>query len=289
MSNYAIIGIHGLNNKPSKSNLIDLWVAAIMDGLRRNEGRTSAETPCFELVYWADVLHGPNSLADWRYPVWDKGGPYPSYEDGIWDALRAQAWDALDTPLDLVKRWIGADPASDIALQHVLTDLGRYYHEAGIRDALRGRLWSAIEEAHREDKRIMVIGHSMGSIVAYDTLRAIGKVRRDVLVDHFITIGSPLGLPPVKFRIAEEEDLVRTPSIVRKWTNQAERRDAVAFDTHLAGDFQANDNGVRVQDDLVCNDTVPARDPKEPGEIDHHNICGYLRTPEMSRIIRRFI
>jgi hypothetical protein len=289
MSNYVIIGIHGLYNKPRKEHLSRLWSEAILDGLRRNEGRTSPEAPSFELVFWADVLHGPERLEDWDYPVWDKPGPFQRYEDGFWDALRAQAWDALDTPLDLVKRWIGADPISDIALRHVLTDLGRYYHEAGIRDALQGRLRAAIEAAHDADRRIMVIGHSMGSIVAYDTLRAIGKQRRDIAIDHFVTIGAPLGLPQVKFRVAEENDLVRTPSIVRKWTNQAERRDPIAFDTHLAGDFKPNDAGVQVHDDLVCNDTVPEREPKTPGEINHHSIFGYLRTPEMSRLIRQFI
>ena len=60
----------------------------------------------------------------------------------------------------------------------------------------------------------MLIGHSMGSIIAYDVLRIVGRQTPLVPVDHFITIGSPLGLPHVKTKIYEENDLVRTPSVV---------------------------------------------------------------------------
>jgi hypothetical protein len=286
MSNYAIIGVHGLNNKPSSENVTRLWSEAIMDGLRRNEGRTSDAAPTFEMVFWADVLHGPERLPDQDYPAWPNPGRFPSYDEGYWDALRAELQDLVDTPLDLAKRWLGADPVADVVLKHTLTDLGRYYNEPAIRDELRGRLRAALDRAHGAVRRIMVIGHSMGSIIAYDTLRAIGRERRDLSVDHLVTIGAPLGLPNVKFRISQEHDLVRTPSIVRKWTNLAERRDPVAFDTHLAGDYRANDSDVRVHDDLVCNDTVLDDDAKHP---DYHSGIGYLRTPEMSRIIRGFL
>jgi hypothetical protein len=289
MSNYLIIGIHGLNDKPSKSNLTELWIEAIMDGLGRNEGRTSSEPPAFELVHWADVVHGPDRLPDWHYPQWPKEGRFPSYADGFWDALRERAQDFVDTPLDAAKRWLGADPVSDIVLQHTLQDLGRYYDESAVRDQLRARLRAALESAHTAGKRIMILGHSMGSIIAYDALREIGRERRDIAVDHLVTLGSPLGLPSVKFRIWQENDLVRTPSIVRKWTNLAERRDPVAFDTHLAGDYRANDYGVAVHDDLVCNDTVPQRDSDKADEIDYHSAFGYLRTPELSRVIRGFL
>ena len=289
MSNAIIIGIHGLFNKPRPDNLTDMWVRGIMDGLRRNEGRTSVESPRFEMVFWADILHGAEREPDRVYPVWSKSGPYPAYQDGFWDAVRAQFSDAIDTPLDLAKRWIGADPIGDLVLRAALTDLDSYYRDPAIRKALRERLTKAVLRAWDERQRIMVIGHSMGSIIAYDTLREIGRERRDIVIDHLVTLGSPLGLPNVKFRIWQENDLVRTPSIVRKWTNLAERRDIIAFDTHLSGDYRANDLGVEVHDDLVCNDTVPERDSDDPARINYHSGVGYLRAPEMSRIIRGFL
>ena len=130
----------------------------------------------------------------------------------------------------------------------------------------------------------MVIAHSMGSIVAYDVLRRLGRTDRDLRVDHLVTIGSPLGIPHVKLKIWQEIDMVRTPSIVRRWTNLADRRDAVAADPSLAGDYEANDRGVKVQDELVLNSYVGLTD-----KTNAHKSYGYLRTPELSRLIRSFI
>jgi hypothetical protein len=74
-----------------------------------------------------------------------------------------------------------------------------------------------------------------------------------VSVDHFVTIGSPLGLPHVKTKIYEENDLVRTPSVVGRWTNFADRRDIVAVEAKLADDYEANDQGVKVADVPVAS------------------------------------
>lgn len=93
----------------------------------------------------------------------------------------------------------------------------------------------------------------MGSIIAYDVLRIIGRETPPVQVDHFVTIGSPLGLPHVKTKIYEENDLVRTPSVVGRWTNFADRRDIVAVEAKLGDDYEANDQGVKVVDVPVIN------------------------------------
>jgi hypothetical protein len=285
MSNYMIIGIHGLKNKPRKENLQELWTTAIQHGLERNEGRKTGERPDFSLVYWATVTYGDNPEPDQAYPVGGPAtGPFPAYDENFWDRLRAEASDIVDTPLDLAKRWLGIDALADGLLGVLFEDLKRYYEDEQVRSKLRQLLEEEILRHWDAGKRILLIAHSMGSIIAYDTLRELGRARRDVEVDHLVTIGSPLGLPHVKYRIWQENDLVRTPSIVKRWSNLSERRDPVAFDTHLAGDYGENRFGVRVVDDLVANETVV-----ENGEVDFHSGVGYLRTPEMSRLIRAFL
>jgi hypothetical protein len=285
MAGYMIVGIHGLKNKPRKENLQDLWSQAIQHGLERNEGRETSRRPEFSLVHWATVLHGDTPEPDREYPGGGpRTGPFPAYDDNFWDRIRAEASDLIDTPLDLAKRWLGIDQTADSLLGMLFDDLRRYYEEEAVRAELRGLLEGEIDLHWQDGKRIMLIAHSMGSIIAYDTLRAIGRQRRDLVIDHFVTIGSPLGLPHVKYRIWQEHDLVRTPSIVRRWSNLAERRDPVAFDTHLAGDYRKNRGGVKVEDDLVANETVV-----KDGKVDYHSGLGYLRTPEMSRLIRQFL
>ena len=100
-----------------------------------------------------------------------------------------------------------------------------------------------------------------------------------MIIDHLVTLGSPLGLPHVKYKVAQESPFVRIPSVVKRWSNFADKRDPVAMDTHLAGDYAPNDNGVLVKDDLVANDWGGT----------HHKSYGYLRTPEVSKTIKDFI
>lgn len=282
-SNYKIIGIHGLRNKPPEPNLSELWERALEDGLKYNERLDVRDRLDFELVYWADFMYPQGSSPQREYPVLE--GPYPSYEDGLLDALRGNAQDILDQPLDWAKRFFGIQNTADTFLKHRFDDLARYYAEPAVRKELRGRLRKAIDRAGR--KRVMVIAHSMGSIVAYDALRELGKEQPNAVIDHFVTIGSPLGLPHCKLKILVESGshTLRTPSVVRRWSNLAERRDPVSFDNHLAGDYRNNFLGVQVLDDLVCNDLVPDDD----GQPDFHSSIGYLRCPEMSHRVREFL
>jgi hypothetical protein len=66
--------------------------------------------------------------------------------------------------------------------------------------------------------------------------------------------------------------------------NYAERRDPVAFDSHLRDDFGPNARDIRVVDDLVINNY---RSPS--GEPNYHKSYGYLRTPELSKHIAAFL
>src|SRR5205085_5790698 len=102
-------------------------------------------------------------------------------------------------------------------------------------------------------RRVIFTLHSLCSIVSYMMCRFLGRSDPQFRVDHFVTIGSPLGMPHVKYKISQENDLVRTPSIVGRWTNFADRRDVVAVDAKLGDDYEPNDQGVKVADVPVIN------------------------------------
>lgn len=272
---HIIIGIHGLSNKPPEPDLAEWWLQAILEGLRVNEGIDDAPVR-FSSVYWADVMYPePDTNPDAYREA--KPGAIKTYQDSWRDFVRAKLFDWKDDILEAAKENFGFNEIADAVLRHKLQDLSRYYEEDPIRTELRRRLRDRIVE--HDGERIMIVAHSMGTIIAYDVLRALGKDHPRLIVDHFVTLGSPLGLPHVKHKIALENPLVRTPSIVQKWSNFADKRDPVAFDTHLSGDYAANSRGVRVEDDLIYNDW---------GGINHKSY-GYLRSPEVSRIFRNFI
>lgn len=285
MSNsHVIIGVHGLANKPPKATLRDWWAKSIVEGLARNQRRTSEELD-FEIVYWADWRYDrpiANEKNDEPYLRADGDRRLPTYEDGWRDDVIAGFGDLFGKPLDWAKRYFGVDEIAGLVLGAKLEDLALYYDDEAKRELLRARLRKAL--VANAGKRIMVIAHSMGSIIAYDVLRRLGRDDPSFRVEHLITIGSPLGLPHVKYKIYEENDQVRTPSVVARWSNLADRRDPVAADVHLAGDYAPNAAGVEVRDDLVINGYRGKK-----GDANHHKSYGYLRTPEISKLIRGFI
>lgn len=122
----------------------------------------------------------------------------------------------------------------------------------------------------------------MGSIIAYDVLRMLEH--RPPAIDHLVTIGSPLGLPIVTQHIREEFSNTTVPHQVRHWTNLADPGDKVALDCTLTDDYRPTPSGVQVQDDLIHNGYVD-----RSGNNDRHNSYGYLRTPELSDIVREFL
>lgn len=276
--NNVIIGIHGLSNKPQEKLLAKWWETSILEGLKKNSG-TAIDTINFRLVYWADVMyakpHDPCPDEDVYQAA--KPGSIKRYKEGWLDYIRSQALDIGGDVIDSMKKIFGMDAAADLVLKKKLSDLYRYYTNQTTRDTLRNRLKNEI--LSQKGKKIMIVAHSMGSIVAYDVLRAMGQEDPSVSIDHFVTIGSPLGLPHVKYKIMQENKQVRTPTVVKKWTNFSDRRDPVTVDIYLRDDYQANSSGVRVVDDLIMNDW---------GGICH-KVYGYLRTPEFSDAVRSFI
>jgi hypothetical protein len=295
--NHVIIGVHGLSPKPPEDEHSKDWVRAICEGLKRNLNVDVApERLGFQLVYWADWLErDPIKPSEDKEPYLpaEGTGPLLSYrerrrDEGLRKLLGEIAkpidWANSAPSIDWIRKHTGLDDAGALLLQKRLVDLGTYYDNPGKRDMLRKRLAEAL--LRNEGKRIMLVAHSMGSIVAYDVLREFGRDRPTMTIDHLVTLGSPLGLPYVVDRIRHENAAVRTPSVVQRWTNQADRRDPVAIDVHLRDEYQPSDREVAVADALVLN---TYQSPKPAEKRNHHKIYGYLRTPEFSQLVSNFI
>ncbi len=304
-----IIGIHGLANKPEKSELTDWWKTSIREGLQKNIGLT--EDFDYEMVYWADLMykyHQHNDKA-FDFDQLYNDEPYiPALPDALkkykerWlDDIRGFAGDLVGSGLDFVKEKFKMDGLADWALGKLLKDLAFYYSDTqninnrdGAMELANLVLKKELETTLRkhQDREIMLIAHSMGSIIAYDVLRDLGRSEdHTIKIRSFITIGSPLGLPHVKGKIIQQRDYdqdskrVRTPSLVTgEWINYADKKDKVAIDFFLKDDYSENAEDIQVQDDLVLNDYVGLS-----GKENHHKSYGYLRTPEFSEKIAAFI
>jgi pimeloyl-ACP methyl ester carboxylesterase len=283
MDTKLIIGIHGLNNKPEPDILRDWWTAAITEGISRNcEGqRVDVD---FELAYWANVMYSvPVALTEVAEPYVAAGGsgPLPRAGMSIGRIAEARIQEGVGKVLEKIFGVPVAEDAVRDALETKAPDLHRYKHDRATRDAVQERLREQLRSAHARGKQIMLIAHSMGSIIAYDVLAVASHTLPGLRIAHFVTVGSPLGLAVVREAVAAPW---RVPECVARWSNFADPRDHVArWDTRLSNDYRENGTGVAISDHLVINGYV-----SPSGKSNPHKIYGYLRTPEMSELIERF-
>jgi hypothetical protein len=112
-------------------------------------------------------------------------------------------------------------------------------------DVIRTGAQQAVLDAVSADTRVLV-GHSLGSVVAFETLHA----HPDLPVHTLVTLGSPLGAPALHGRLRPEvtPPTSEWPPGVRRWTNVADATDVVALQKRLSRVF-----GTAVDDHLVHN------------------------------------
>jgi hypothetical protein len=103
------------------------------------------------------------------------------------------------------------------------------------------------------DDTWVLIGHSLGSVVAYEFLDRY----RPTSIRLLLTLGSPLGIPRLIFdRLtpAPVDGLGSWPGAVPTWVNVADQDDIVALLPELAGLFPGPPPGGQVDDRRVIND-----------------------------------
>ncbi len=294
-----IIGIHGLGPKPAKELYYRWWRKSLYEGFSRI-GHPRRRVP-FITCYWADILHAVPQLPsitdrdDKRFldepyvhgsvmPI-----PKPSLMRKTLMGLFAKQMDRLKLDPDGSIIW---KHISDLVIQKYFFDLDCYFSnclkpaEDGpqpVADRIRGRLRQLLLQ--HQDKEILLIAHSMGSIIAYDVL---AHSQPGLRVHTLITIGAPLGVPVVVHKIRKDWNMTAglppaPDAVTHNWYNLADLEDKVAFDYILSDDYTANRHQVAPVDVQVANDYV-YNNRRNP-----HKDFGYLRTPELARICFEFI
>lgn len=297
----VIIGIHGLGNKPSKNTLRKWWKKSMLEGLKNMQHKN--KLPKFELIYWADLLYEKplnESIKNEDHPLYVKEiyieGKEP--ERGLKHPLKKKFLDWFDIAADKIflndDMTVNYSFISSAFIHNYFKDLEAYYENGEIkkngqvylaRDQIRGRLIEVLKKYDGYD--IFLVAHSMGSIVAFDVLTFNLP---EIKIKTFATIGSPLGIPFVRSKIAQEKRLVlndshklKTPKGVQQWYNFSDLEDDVTINYSLEKDFEENEGGVRAVD-FIVNNNYEIDKEKNP-----HKSFGYLRTPEFSEILFEFI
>jgi pimeloyl-ACP methyl ester carboxylesterase len=287
-----ILYVPGLKTKPEHTLHLEQIRRCMLEGVRRIDPRAAAEMEqdehCLDLVNWTYDFYG--SHRDLRLDLDDieavlvKSGP--TTEDlRLVTSWRRRLLRALYRAADRLPFLIPSIANEDVALQ--LRDLRHYTHnENDIANVVRSRLKISLLAAASAGRPVLLFGHSMGSVICYDTLWQLTHHSTEaVSIDLFLTTGSPLGQKVIEQRLQGfgKEGAARFPGNIRRWSNVAAVGELTAIDMTLANDFGAMvDLGlVDYIEDLACWNYYHMN-----GVLNVHTEYGYLVNEVTAGVIR---
>ncbi|WP_406128492.1 hypothetical protein [Streptomyces sp. NBC_00989] len=276
-----VVCIHGIGQQHTgERELHGSWHPALCDGLIRAEARFTPDASDVQCVFYGDLFRPPGRTLSFDDPPLDASDVADGFETELLLAWWREAARTDETVLPPDARTLARTPH---AVQRALNSLSRSRFFAGIAlrglvldlrqvraylcdQALRAAVQQRVADAVTDRTRI-VVGHSLGSVVAYEALCA----HPEWPVRSLLTLGSPLGIRNLVFdRLHKGVDGTSGawPGAVEQWTNLADEGDVVALVKDLRPLF-----GERVRCQVVHNGARA------------HDATRYLNTAEAGRAV----
>ena len=288
-----ILYIPGKNPKPPPEQHRAQLLRALVRGVERVDPAVARaltqDAGLFSLIAWNSLYYQSSKPLDedlpWIEALLKRGGPT---EDDVREALsfrRRLAW-LLYTLGDIFHVFIPLLP--DPAVKNTIQETARYFsNRQGSGETVRQQLKVPLRRMWAEGRRILIIAHSMGSVIAYDALWELTHMENNPgKVDLFLTIGSPLGMRFTQERLlcAHEQGRRRYPHNIRHWVNLAAQGDLTALDPTLRDDFKSMPDLGLVESLTDVDSGVFNYFRNEKG-LNVHRSYGYLVNPRMGEVI----
>ncbi len=259
-----IVGVHGIGQQLLGPQVLESeWYPAMSDGVRAATGTPLASTDLV-CAFYGDLFRGKGkAFGELHFLQQDVVDPE---ERELLALLAAAAAGEPDPTAPAEKVWSPNVVQSalrvlakskffaGVAEHLVIADLKQvtaYLHDEKVRTAIRARVLDAIAD----DTRVLV-GHSLGSVIAYEVLAN----NPDLGVRALVTLGSPLGIPNLVFdrlHPAPDNGVGRWPGSVTAWTNIADAHDLVALVKRLSTLFGAGVKDVSIDNGARAHDATP--------------------------------
>jgi len=295
--------VHGRGYSSPLKEHKAMWLEALTHGIKRDyPGKMNALGKAkIEFVYYGDIS---NSFLEKNYPK--------AVNDDTADRLVAleelKKWPAskftkdtyfnlpgyhpfYDTIADSAGSFLNAIRMGKTLVPMVAPDMKEYWDEdSEYGTEVRMRMTKPLREAMDRNDKIMVIAHSLGSMISYDTFwkfSHMGEYRPDYdkkMIDLWITIGSPLGDETVKkgLKGAAIKSERKYPANLNRWININAEDDFIAYDQTLKDDFHEMLKYKlikEIKDEKIYNLAL-LREKSSP-----HFALGYLIHPRMAKYI----
>ncbi len=296
--NQTILLIHGRGFHPSADVTRDLWLSALRHGIERDQPHKLAtfDAARKEFVYFGDVSN--------KFLAGTTSGEAPRVDGDFQRTLNdLQQHGRLDFTRKTYRKLPGRNPwkreladtfagtlfrlgLSEPVISSLLPDMAHYWNtDSAFGSDVRFPVIAPLRRAMLRGDRVMIVSHSLGSMIAYDTLwkfSHLGEYRVECChktVDRWITLGSPLADPTVRSHLkgARVDGSRRYPHNVSEWVNITARDDYVTYRPGVSRDF-------REMLSLQLTNSITEFEIENlavsGGQSDPHHALGYLIHPQ---------
>lgn len=286
-----VVFIPGMNPKPPEAVHREVLWRCVTAGARGDDGAAAPDLAAletrFRIAGWNSLYYGLSA---------DIGVDLPWVAGMLMDvappaAPRFAAWRygmrRVTYTLGDLMPWL-TQLLADADARHNIEDTRRYFDDVdGIATHIRAHVKSVVRPLFESGAEVMLIGHSLGSVVAYDLLWELTWGDTEAWrVDHLLTLGSPLGMHFVQRRLRghDAHGIRRYPGNILHWTNVSAEGDLTALDRGLGDDFHPMLKLGLVRDitDYTHGVNTSFRTAEGPNP---HRCYGYFFNPLVARMI----
>jgi len=291
MTTRQIVYVPGKNPKPEVALHRELLWRTLVEGVRRADSAVAdtlqAGYPQFHLVGWNHLYyHAYKDITKdipWIDALIDKHGPMEQ------DMRDAHSWNirlsrfvlTLADHIPLLIRMLPEEVRS------TAREIDRYFNNAdGVGSKIRDLLKQTLRPMLEQQDEVLLIGHSLGSVIAYDALWELSH--RDGVkgkVD-FLTLGSPMGMHYIQRRLLGMNNHGKKsyPDLIRRWINFSAVGDVTALNQNLNEGFQPMLKlGLVESIEDHCNGVYNFF--RSDAGLNCHRSYGYLVNPAIGSII----
>lgn len=293
MSHRHIIYVPGKNPKPPSNQHLEMLWRALLEGVRRIDSDIFHDLKThsinFKLVAWNYLYYKSrdtsNNQSQWIEALIKKQAPTERdiREANAWkhklDKILYKAIDQLPSLIQILPR----------TARLTAEELDRYFkNEEQIASLVREQLKQELRPLLKNNQKILLIGHSLGSVISYDTLWALSQLEHlPGKIDLFLSIGSPLGMNYVQKRLLghkyKDHDK-KYPSNIRHWVNVSAVGDITPLDRNFEDDYKEMLKPAMTESIIDQSKGIYNYFRNEDG-LNFHRSYGYLVNPAVGEVI----
>ncbi len=284
-----IFFVHGRNFKPDQDTLAYNWQDAIHWGIDREYGREGTDMLLDAkqtVIYYGDLsnefLYSKDKTYDMPSDIEDRTTALEKLKKYYYNQFTRSSYKKLPNVSDIGKQiaelfstalyYLGL---GNIVVGKVAPDMKQYWNpDSSWGSDVRWRLTEPLVKALEDGDEILIVSHSLGTMIAYDVLWKLsyyGEYQhlRDKQID-LITLGSPLGDRNVikNLKGSNNTGSRKYPNNINKWINISAADDYVSHVDKLNDKFENT-----IEDKSIYNLSVRFN------KSNPHHGAGYLISP----------